>query len=324
MVLNDKKLTILHVEDDPQLAKLVKVAFAGFGFRGEMLWASGVAEALDLLNRRGLNRESVNLILVDMQLPDGLGLDVIREVKSDPVWQSTPIIVLSSETSASMINGAYALGANCYMPKIPRTNNALNSLKVLYSCWIEAAILPEQQRRDHLQDALTRAVRLRARTSEFYLRLARVYDEDPEEMGFWLDRSLNEGNLTNLLAFFQNMIGEGDVSAETIDRVAGMQFQVRKALTTAEGLLSRKPSPTPAEACRWALDLMVVLDEEVVAEVLGSFFSKGPEATAALKARAAAQLMDLANHIMERTEDVDLRQRARDLVAWSERLSAGT
>jgi CheY-like chemotaxis protein len=324
MSFNDTALTILHVEDDPQLAKLVQTAFAGFGFRGKMLWAGRVDEALQLLDQRARNGEPVNLILADMQLPDGLGLDLIREVKSDPAWQATPIIVLSGEVATGMINGAYALGANCYVPKIARVKNSSTSLKTLYTCWCEVALLPEFPPRDHMQDVLARAIRLRARTSDFYLRLARVYDGEPEELGFWLDRSLNEGNLSNLLAFFRNILSESDMSAGTIDRIAGMQAEVRKALAAAESRLSRKPAPSPEEVCRWVLDLMVVLDEEVVAEVLGSFFSKGPEATAALKARAAAQLMDLANHIMERTEDVDLRQRARDLVAWSERLSAGT
>ena len=259
-----------------------------------------------------------------MQLPDGLGLDVIREVKSDPVWQSTPVIVLSNESASGTINGAYALGANCYVPKIARVSNALNSLKVLYNCWIEAAILPGLTRRDHLQDALNRAVRLRARTSEFYLSLARVYDEEPEEMGFWLDRSLNEGNLSNLLAFFRNMLSEGDLSNEMIDRIAGMQGRVKRALSTAESRLRRKPVPSHEEACRWVLDFVTVLEEEVFAEVLGCLFPKGPEATAALKGHAASQLKNLANHVMEKTEDEELCRRARSLLDWSMRLAPET
>ena len=324
MKLDNTELTILHVEDDPQLAKLVQIAFAGMGFRGKILWAGEVGEALDLLDRRGRNREPVNLILVDMQLPDGLGLDVIREVKSDPVWQSTPIIVLSGEKAVGTINSAYALGANCYMPKISSLNSTLNSMKVLYSCWIEAALLPELPRRDHLQDALTRAVRLRARTSEFYLGLARAYDGEPEETGFWLDRSLNEGNLANLLAFFRNMLTEGDVSNEMIDRVAGMQSRVKRSLSTAESRLRRKPVPSHEEACRWVLDFVTVLEEEVFAEVLGCLFPKGPEATAALKWHVASQLKDLAIHVMQRTEDEELCQRARSLLDWSKRLAPET
>src|SRR5689334_22422794 len=92
---NDKKFTILHVEDDPALADLVRVAFQSFGFRGTMISVERVNEALELLGKRERDREPVNLILVDMQLPDGTGLDLIHAVKTNPAWRMTPIIVLS-------------------------------------------------------------------------------------------------------------------------------------------------------------------------------------------------------------------------------------
>ena len=74
MGMNDTALTILHVEDDPILVKLVQAAFAGFGFRGRMISAGRVDEALDLLDRYARDRLPISLILVDMQLPDGVGL----------------------------------------------------------------------------------------------------------------------------------------------------------------------------------------------------------------------------------------------------------
>jgi CheY-like chemotaxis protein len=324
MSLSKASLTILHVEDDPMLVKLVQTAFEGFGFRGRMISAGGVNEALDLLDRCARNNEPVNLILVDMRLPDGTGLDVIRELKSDPLWQRTPVIVLSSETASGMVNGAYALGANCYVPKIPRSKSPLDLLRSLYEYWLKDTLLPRAHSRDRLQIALARAIRLRARTSDFFLGLARAYDGEPEEMGFWLDRSLNAGNLSNLLAFFRNLLSEKDVPADMIGRIGDMQFRVRKALTAAEGHLRGKPAPSPEEACRWVLDLMGALDEELTAEFIGRLFPKGPAATTALKACAASQVKDLATHILEKTDEAELRQRARSLLTWAERLAAET
>ena len=324
MRLDNTTLTILHVEDDLTLARLVKSAFEGFGFRGTMIGADRVAQALDLLDERARNNEPVDLILVDMQLPDGLGLDVIREVKSDPVWQHVPVVVLSSAMSEGMLNGAYALGANCYVPKIARVKDSPTSLRSLYTYWLETALLPEHSRRDRLQDALERGGRLRARTSELYLRLARLYDAEPEEMGFWLDRSLNEGNLSNLLVFLRNSLSENDVSAETVDRLAGMQTRVRRALAAAEARLRSKPAPGSDDACRLVLDITGALDEEVFAEMLGCLFPKGPAATAALKARAAIQLRELAKHVLARVDDPGLCERAQALLDWGERLAAET
>jgi CheY-like chemotaxis protein len=320
MSMTDKEFTILHVEDDPTLANLIRLTFQKFGFQGKMISAGRVDEAIDLLEEKERNREPINLILVDMQLPDGTGLDVIRAVKTDPVWRMTPVIVLSSELTPGMINAAYALGANCYVSKNPETKGVFESLRALYANWLESAVLPDAFPRDRLQDALSRAIYLRARTAEFYISLARVFEGEPE-MGFWLDRSLNEGNLSNLLAFFQSKLTEEDMSTAMLERLAGMQIQVQHALNTAEENLQRTPDPRPEEVYRWVLDLMRALNDEVVTEVIGCLFPKGPEATTALRARAAVHLKELAGHILDRTEEPDLRQRAERLNDWAEKIA---
>ncbi len=319
MSLHDKEFTILHVEDDPILVKLVRTAFENFGFRGTMISAGTVDQAIELLQVREQNREPVNLILVDMQLPDGTGLDVIREVKTTPTWRITPVIVLSSELAVDTINSAYALGANCYISKIPKMKNVFESLRALYANWLENALLP-QVTRDRLQDVLSRGVHLRARTAEFYVRLAQFFDGKPE-MGFWLDRSLNEGNLSNLLAFLQPKVTEKDAPPETIDRLVTMQTGVSRALKKAEESLQRTPAPHPEEVYRWVLDFISALDEEVIAEGIGCLFPKGPEAITALRIKAADQLKEMANHILERTKEPDLRRKAGKLFVWAEQIA---
>jgi CheY-like chemotaxis protein len=224
MDLNAKGLTILHVEDDPVLSEIVGEVFASFGFPGVMITAISVREALDLLNYREKRHQTLGLIISDMQLPDGTGLDLIREVKISPAWRNTPVIVLSAENDAAVINTAYALGANSYMPKISKSSDIIDSLQSFYKCWLENTYLPSAGVRDRLQDALDRAVGFRTRTAEFYLGLAGVSRAESDEMKFWLDRALNEGNLSNLLSFFRNKLREKDVPPDVIDRLADMQI----------------------------------------------------------------------------------------------------
>jgi CheY-like chemotaxis protein len=311
--MDNGELTILHVEEDPHLADLVKAAFDRFGFRGAMLSARSVAEATSLLDAKARNREPVNLIITDMRLSDGTGLDVINEVKASPAWSLTPIIVLSHDVGESVVNEAYALGANCYVPKFPASKNLLTALQNLYRNWLEDARLPRPQFPDRLQETLERAIGLRARTAEFYLDLTRASEGAPDEQAFWLDRALNEGNLSNLLAFFLGRVHEADVTAGTLDRFAGMQKKVRNALKTAEESLSETPAPLPSLAYRWAIELTDAIDEEVFAEAVGVLFPVSSVATMALKARAAAQMRDLASHILGRTKDEGLRQKADGL-----------
>jgi CheY-like chemotaxis protein len=255
-----------------------------------------------------------------MQLPDGTALDIIREVKTSPTWRMTPIIVLSNEVREDVINNAYALGANSYMFKSFDAKSPLEPLQSFYSYWLENAKLPRTRFQDRLQEILERAIELRTRTSEFYLTLADTSHGESDEMGFWLDRALNEGNLSNLMAFFRNKLHEGDVPPGTIERFAGMQVQVKNALQTAEEQLKKTPSPDPALVYQWVLELANAMDEEVFAEACGYLFPKSPVATAALKARAGTQFKELALHVLKRTEEEKLRQKAASLLEWSQRL----
>ena len=305
---------ILHVEDDQRLADLVRTAFMHLGFRGEMVSARSVTEAIRVLNERAQNRKPINLIITDIQLPDGTGLDLIREVKSDPAWRLTPVIVLSHEVDAHVINDAYALGANSYLSKDHSSANILGSLQNIYHYWLESARLPHEKVRDRLQDALERSIILRTRTAEFYLRLARAFEGSPEESVFWLERALNEGNLSNLLVFFRNKLRERDVKKKTIDRLIDMQTKVKNALSIAEEHLRAVPAPPSVLAYQWALSLTDAFDEAIFAEALGVLFPKSAVATMALKARAAAQITELSSHILERTRDEGLHRKADALL----------
>jgi len=320
--MDSRDVTILHVEDDDLLSELVKTAFDHFGFRGDIITAGSVSAAVDLLSERERKKEPLSLIISDMQLPDGTGLDVIREVKTNPVWRMTPVIVLSNKDNESVVNDAYALGASSYMPKVPESKSLLEALESLYQFWLESAKLPRARSRDRFQETLERAIGLRTRTSEFYLNLAHASEKVREEMEFWLNRSLNEGNLANLLAFIRNNIREKDVPKSLIDKLASMQVEVQNALKKAEKLLQKAPSPSPEMAYQWVLELADALDDEVIAEVFGHLFPKSPAATIALRARAATQLKELALHIVERTKEAELRQKALSLLDLSQRLGS--
>jgi CheY-like chemotaxis protein len=308
--MSDMNITILHVEDDPALVKLVQVVFQSLGFHGDMLTAERVEDALTLLGERARNRQPIDLILLNMQLPDGTGLDVVREVRADPFWQLTPVLVLSEEIAPGEVSEAYALGANCYIPKSGKT--IMKSLRALFECWVDSALLPLTHAGDRVHECLSRAINLRARTSGIYLRLADLVAATPGETQFWLQRSLSEGNLSNLFALFRHKIDEKDFPPGTIERLTKMQGEVEKTLRTAEKRL-KGAAPDSPQIYYWALDLVEAVDEEIFAECLGFLFPKSPAATMALKERACAHYNELAAHILERAAEPELRQRAETL-----------
>ena len=311
--MTNKELSILHVEDDPGLAWIVRTVFEDLGFSGTMITAESIRRASDLLNERERKQQPLGLIISDMRLPDGSGLDLIREVKTNPFWRMTPVIVLSGDKDPTVINAAYALGANSYLPKNPEGTNLVVSLESFYKCWLENVQLPQNAVRDRVQEALDRATGLRARTAEFFLNIARGPGGESETK-FWLDRALVEGNLSNLLAFFRDKLNEQDFPPGAIDRVVALQVQVAGALITAEKHLKETPSPGFELLFQWVLELMDALDEEVFVEALVCLFPKGPVVATALKARVAAQFKALAVHILDHTQQAELRQKAVTLI----------
>ena len=55
--------------------------------------------------------------MLDLKLPKIHGLDVLRAIKKNPIFQKQPVVVLTSSAEDSDINTAYELGANSYIVK---------------------------------------------------------------------------------------------------------------------------------------------------------------------------------------------------------------
>lgn len=79
-------------------------------------------EALDYLFCRGQfsNRsfdQRPRLVLLDLKLPKVNGIEVLRQLKTDPRTQTIPVVILtSSKEERDVVNG-YSLGANSYIQK---------------------------------------------------------------------------------------------------------------------------------------------------------------------------------------------------------------
>ncbi len=79
-------------------------------------------EALDFLFCRGAFSArpadaTPRLILLDLKLPKIDGLQVLREIKSDPKTKPIPVIVLTSSKEERDLANSYRLGANSYIQK---------------------------------------------------------------------------------------------------------------------------------------------------------------------------------------------------------------
>jgi CheY-like chemotaxis protein len=58
-----------------------------------------------------------DLILLDLHLPDLDGEQILRQIRSDPATESTPVVILTADATAGQIERLLAAGANAYLTK---------------------------------------------------------------------------------------------------------------------------------------------------------------------------------------------------------------
>ncbi len=319
MSILSHRTAILHVEDDQGLAKLAMLSLTKLGYHGQVFHAARVAEAIAMLDDRAQRKAPLDLILLDMTLPDGSGLDVLRHAKASTAWQKTPVIFLSGETDPCIIDEAYALGANCYLPKLPRSKGVSSSLRALYECWIEGALTPGPTFAEQSRDVLARGARLRARAANLYLGLSRRCSADPACEAFWLDRALVEGNLASLMTFLQE---QTQCAHPPIlpSRMVALQDGTAHALEAAERFLAGKPDPDDEDLWSHLLATLESWDEEVFAAAFAALLAQAPAIVEAIRMRLSRQLHDVSRHIADATRDPAIGRRAESLEAFAARL----
>jgi DNA-binding response OmpR family regulator len=99
---------ILIIEDDPAIASVLQKTLSRDGFNA--VWKSTGREGLVYLMRN-----SVHLVVLDLRLPDGSGLDVCREIRQRKI--RVPVLILTVHGDEMDKVLALEIGADDYMTK---------------------------------------------------------------------------------------------------------------------------------------------------------------------------------------------------------------
>ncbi len=103
---------VLIVEDSPTMRALLNSALEGLEPPVKITEASSGFEAL-----RRLPRESFDLIITDINMPDINGLELVSFVKSNDAYRSIPLVIVSTESSERDREKGVELGADAYLVK---------------------------------------------------------------------------------------------------------------------------------------------------------------------------------------------------------------
>ena len=115
----NKPVTILMIEDDEGHARLIERNIRRAGVRNEIFHFSDGASAFAYLNE--LEKQPADatpiLVLLDLNLPDVSGIDILEYLKNDGHLKVAPVIVLTTTDDEAEIQRCYDLGCNVYITK---------------------------------------------------------------------------------------------------------------------------------------------------------------------------------------------------------------
>jgi DNA-binding response OmpR family regulator len=135
MMAAGKEVTIVMVEDDEGHARLIEKNVRRAGVNNPIIPFTDGSTALDFIlgeNRSG--EVSINrylLILLDLNLPDMSGIDILEKVKSNTHTKRLPVVILTTTDDEREIQRCYDLGANVYITKPVDYDGFANAIRQL-------------------------------------------------------------------------------------------------------------------------------------------------------------------------------------------------
>lgn len=119
--MKDKSLEILLVDDDEGHVELVRRNLRRGGILNNVTCFYSGKDALDFIFREGAyaNREGNGhfLVLLDINMPQIDGVEVLRRIKADPVRKKIPVIMLTTTDNPREVERCYELGCSIYITK---------------------------------------------------------------------------------------------------------------------------------------------------------------------------------------------------------------
>jgi CheY-like chemotaxis protein len=130
-----KPVTIIMIEDDEGHARLIERNIRRSGVNNEIVPFTDGTTAVRYLfgsDGSGLHRKGeALLILLDLNLPDMDGIEILQRVKENKYLKSTPVVVLTTTDDSQEIKRCYELGCNVYVTKPVNYESFANAIRQL-------------------------------------------------------------------------------------------------------------------------------------------------------------------------------------------------
>jgi CheY-like chemotaxis protein len=130
-----RPVIIVMIEDDEGHARLIEKNIRRAGVNNEIVPFTNGTDALKyLLGADGTGEVSAGrqlLVLLDLNLPDMTGIDILEKLKSNRHTKRSPVVVLTTTDDSREIQRCYDLGANVYITKPVNYEGFANAIRQL-------------------------------------------------------------------------------------------------------------------------------------------------------------------------------------------------
>jgi CheY-like chemotaxis protein len=126
--------TIFIVDDDPDDRQVILEAFLENNSQIDYVFIESGEELLANLQSDELNFPS--LILLDLNMPGMLGLQTLREIRSNRIFSQIPIVILTTSTLPADRKVSYELGASCFLNKPSSYQQLVALANAIVQLWI--------------------------------------------------------------------------------------------------------------------------------------------------------------------------------------------
>ena len=128
-------VTIIMIEDDDGHARLIERNIRRSGVNNDIIPFTNGTDAMNYLfgsdgSGQGHKGRAL-LILLDLNLPDMPGIDILRQIKQNRTLKSAPVVVLTTTDDSQEIKRCYELGCNVYITKPVNYENFANAIRQL-------------------------------------------------------------------------------------------------------------------------------------------------------------------------------------------------
>ena len=110
LLLGDSRVNVLVIDDDPVTAELIEVALEPLSANCEL-----ISDGRTAVQR--LEGLPVDLVVLDVRLPRVSGMEVLEALRRDPLWMTTPVIVVTACDVEDIVVAALYADADDVLPK---------------------------------------------------------------------------------------------------------------------------------------------------------------------------------------------------------------